>query len=188
MQPYGGRGTYGRDQQMSARFLDGKIRQIRGMVVVVPALFLLVAAFVLQVVLGRLVQSQREQIGTLKAFGYPPGRLGRGTISRSRCWRSRPARSSAWSAVAPRKRAGASSTCSFFRLPLAPTSVDWAAIGGALAVVTFAAAGGALSAVRQVMRLQPVEAMRPPAPRPIMRARAIARPPRRFFAASLPLD
>ncbi|HEY7955748.1 MAG TPA: ABC transporter permease [Polyangia bacterium] len=170
---YGGRGTYGRDQQMSARFLDGKIKQIQGMVVVVPALFLLVAAFVLQVVLGRLVQSQREQIGTLKAFGYPPGRLARHYLSL------------ALLALSPGALLGlvggsllgnalVKLYLTFFRLPLAPTSVDWVAIGGALAVVTVAAAAGALSAVRQVLRLQPVEAMRPPAPR-VYRTRRRAR-------------
>ena len=40
-----------------------------------PAIFLGVAAFLLHVVLMRLIGTQREQIGVLKAFGYPDYRL-----------------------------------------------------------------------------------------------------------------
>ncbi len=38
--------------------------------VVVPPIFLGVAAFLLYIVITRLVQAEREQIGLIKAFGY----------------------------------------------------------------------------------------------------------------------
>lgn len=67
---YGGGGAFGRDYQSSYRFLENELIQLRGMAVLPPAIFLAVTAFLLQVVLSRLVATQREQIATLRAFGY----------------------------------------------------------------------------------------------------------------------
>ena len=69
-EPYGSLGAYGRDQQVSSRFVDEEIKQLRGMALISPMIFLGVAAFLLNVVLSRLINTQREQIASLKAFGY----------------------------------------------------------------------------------------------------------------------
>ncbi|MGZ8999359.1 MAG: FtsX-like permease family protein, partial [Allosphingosinicella sp.] len=69
--PYGGSGAYSRDQQISDRFVSNEIDQLRTMVQVLPPIFLAVAAFLLNIVLSRLVDTEREVIGLLKAFGYP---------------------------------------------------------------------------------------------------------------------
>jgi len=68
--PYGGAGAYGRDQQISDRFVSSEIDQLRTMVEVLPPIFLGVAAFLLNIVLARLVDTEREVIGLLKAFGF----------------------------------------------------------------------------------------------------------------------
>lgn len=68
--PYGGRGAHGRDLQMSHRFLDEELGQLQVMTRLFTAVFLVVAAFLLNIVIGRLVATQREQIAVLKAFGY----------------------------------------------------------------------------------------------------------------------
>jgi putative ABC transport system permease protein len=68
--PYGGIGAYGRDQQISDRFVSNEIDQLRTMVEVLPPIFLAVAAFLLNIVLGRLVDTEREVIGLMKAFGF----------------------------------------------------------------------------------------------------------------------
>ncbi len=68
--PYGGVGAHGRALQMSHRFLDEELNQLRVMAQLFSAIFLAVSAFLLNVVLGRLIQTQREQIAVLKAFGY----------------------------------------------------------------------------------------------------------------------
>lgn len=88
LEPWGGLGAYGRGEQTSNRFLDDEIEQQRVMATTVPAIFLGVAAFLLNVVLGRLVAAQREQIATLKALGYPTGRSSSTTSrsSPSSCW------------------------------------------------------------------------------------------------------
>src|SRR5690606_35642673 len=67
--PYGGLGATGRSEQVSHRYVTDELTQLRAMASVPPAIFLLVAAFVLNVVINRIVATQREQIAALKAFG-----------------------------------------------------------------------------------------------------------------------
>ena len=69
LEPYGGIDAYGRDRQVSHRFLSEEIKQLRSTAIAVPSIFLGVAAFLLSVVLSRLIATQRQQIGTLKALG-----------------------------------------------------------------------------------------------------------------------
>lgn len=70
LERYGGGGSFGRDHQPSYRFLENELIQLRGMALLPPAIFLAVTTFLLQLVLSRLVATQREQIATLRAFGY----------------------------------------------------------------------------------------------------------------------
>ncbi len=70
LEPYGGQGAYLREDQLSHRFLSEEFRQLRQMSIMFPMMFLGVAAFLLNVVISRLIQMQREQIAALKAFGY----------------------------------------------------------------------------------------------------------------------
>ena len=71
LEPYGGRNAYGRHDHVSHRFISDEIAQNRHFGVMLPMLFLGVAAFLLNVLLSRLIATQRDQIGMLKAFGYP---------------------------------------------------------------------------------------------------------------------
>jgi len=75
LKPYGGLGAYGRKDQISHRFLSEEFRQLRMMATLFPAIFLGVAGFLLHVVVGRLMATQRAQMATLKAFGYTTGAL-----------------------------------------------------------------------------------------------------------------
>lgn len=68
--PYGGSDVHGRDVQSSHQMLDNEIKEQRAIGTVLPAIFLGVAAFLLNVVVSRLVNTQREQIAALKALGY----------------------------------------------------------------------------------------------------------------------
>lgn len=77
LEPYGGLGAYGRRDQPSHRFLENEMQELRGMGAVAPLIFLVVAALLLNVVMSRLVSTQREQIATLKAFGYTRLEIGR---------------------------------------------------------------------------------------------------------------
>jgi putative ABC transport system permease protein len=67
---YGGVDTIGRKDQFSNRFLSEELKQQRTIATIFPVIFFGVAAFLLNVVISRLVRLQREEIATLKAFGY----------------------------------------------------------------------------------------------------------------------
>lgn len=70
LRPYGGLGSHGRKDQISHRYLTEEFKQLKMMATMFPVIFLSVAAFLLNVVVGRLMATQRSQIATLKAFGY----------------------------------------------------------------------------------------------------------------------
>ncbi|MDF1774506.1 MAG: ABC transporter permease [Rhizobiaceae bacterium] len=70
LKPYGGSGAYDRKDQVSHAFLDSELDQLRAMSSVIPPIFLLVAAFLVNMILSRLITLDREQIGLLKALGY----------------------------------------------------------------------------------------------------------------------
>jgi putative ABC transport system permease protein len=74
--PYGGQGAYGRDHQLSNNSLRGELAQLEMLTSVMPLIFLGVAAFLINVVLSRLVQLQRVQIAVLRANGYTRSTVG----------------------------------------------------------------------------------------------------------------
>lgn len=67
---YGGFGAYGREDQISHRFLSEEFRQLERSAEIFPSIFISVAAFLLNVVISRIISTQRDQIAVLKAFGY----------------------------------------------------------------------------------------------------------------------
>jgi len=67
---YGGIGAIARKDQLSHRFLAEELKQQKTIATVFPVIFFGVAAFLLNVVISRLISLEREQIAVLKAFGY----------------------------------------------------------------------------------------------------------------------
>jgi putative ABC transport system permease protein len=67
---YGGVGAIPRAEQLSHWSVDNELLQLQTMGLAMPVVFLLVAAFLLNVVLTRLVAVQRSEIAALKALGY----------------------------------------------------------------------------------------------------------------------
>jgi putative ABC transport system permease protein len=76
LERFGGAHAHGRDLQMSDAMLSSEITQQRVMGTVLPGIFLAVAAFLLNVVLGRQIATQREQVAALKALGYDNTSIG----------------------------------------------------------------------------------------------------------------
>ncbi|NYS25119.1 FtsX-like permease family protein [Rhodobacteraceae bacterium 2376] len=72
---YGGTGAYGRDRHPSHAFLDGELQQLGALATYMPPIFLLVAAFLVNMVLTRLIALERTQIGLMKAVGYTTGEI-----------------------------------------------------------------------------------------------------------------
>ncbi|MEX1183192.1 MAG: ABC transporter permease [Gemmatimonadota bacterium] len=163
LEPFGGLGAYGRDNHPSHQTVIGELDQNRVTGTVIPAIFLGVAAFLLNIVLGRLVGTQRDQIAVMKAFGYSNADVG-----------SHYLRFAAFSVV-PGGLAGTALGVwfggaltrlygQFFRFPALSYTVDWTLVAIALGVSIAAAALGALGAVHRAVGLAPAEAMRPEAP------------------------
>jgi putative ABC transport system permease protein len=67
---YGGYGAYARTDQISHRLLNEEFNMLRNMSKIFPTIFICVAAFLLNVVMSRTINTQREQLAALKAFGY----------------------------------------------------------------------------------------------------------------------
>ncbi|MDX1542065.1 MAG: ABC transporter permease, partial [Geminicoccaceae bacterium] len=76
LERYGSRGAYGREDQLSHNFLANELDQIRSLAATIPPIFLAVAAFLLNITLERLIATERELIGLLKALGYGPLAIG----------------------------------------------------------------------------------------------------------------
>jgi putative ABC transport system permease protein len=161
--PYGAAGAYGRSDQLSHKFISDELSQLTAMAEVAPAIFLAVAAFLLNVAIARLVRTQREQIAMLKAFGYTHREVG-------------------WhyfklvglivvlgvalgTAVGAWMGSGLTALyANFFRFPAFDYHFAPRVALLALAVCGGAAGLGTLTAVRAAVRLPPAEAMRPEPP------------------------
>jgi len=160
---YGGLGAYDREDQVSHRFLSDEIQQQKVMAIAIPLIFLSVAAFLLNVVLSRLVLMQRPQIATLKAVGY--SNL---AISLHYFWLvSAIAALGLCAGIALGAWMGRYLTVmytDFYHFPVMEYRVPPALLALALAVAFGAALLGVFGSLRRVFALSPAEGMRPPAP------------------------
>ena len=161
--PYGALGAYDRALQPSHRFLSDEITQARSFAVVIPVIFLGVSAFLLNLVLVRLVATQREQIGMLKAFGFTareltshylqiaagPVLLGLGLGIGFGLWLA--GRLALLYAV-------------YYRIPDASFALSLPVLVAATGFTLGCAIVGAVGSVRRVIRLPAAEAMRPESP------------------------
>ncbi|MBI3157938.1 MAG: FtsX-like permease family protein [Burkholderiales bacterium] len=161
--PYGASLAHGRDDQISHTMLGNEIAEQRVLGTVMPAIFLGVAAFLLNVVVSRLVATQREQIAALKALGYANRAIARHYLQLVGLIVAL----GLAIGVALGKWLGLMLLglyAEFFRFPrfdhvLEPSLV---LVAGGLSVLT--ALAGTLGAIAATVRLAPAEAMRPPAP------------------------
>jgi putative ABC transport system permease protein len=74
--PFAGVGAYARDDQISHAFIESEMQQLRSMARVIPPVFLVVSAILIHAILSRLIATERQQIGLLKAFGYTRAEIG----------------------------------------------------------------------------------------------------------------
>ncbi len=172
--PYGAAGAYGRADQVSNFFLVEELAQLETMTRVMTPIFLGVSVFLLNIVITRLVQTEREQIGLMKAFGYSNMEVGghylkfTGVIAVGGALLG-------WGGGLYLGRLISGIYQIYFHFPFLLYVPQIRALGLALAVSLVAAALGAFVAVRSAIRLAPAEAMRPPAPPRYRRAGAALR-------------
>ncbi len=160
---YGGLGAFARAIQISHWFVSNEIKQLKAMIYVIPTIFLAVSAFLLNVVLTRIVALEREQIGTLKAIGYSNAAVAAHYLKLALLIAAlglvMGTGAGIWLG-----RGMAAMYADFFRFPFLQyvLTPDIIALSAVVSVV--AAAAGAVRAIGVVMRLKPAEAMRPEAP------------------------
>ncbi len=160
---YGALGAYARDRQVSDYFLTQDLAGLSSMATVAPLIFLAVAAFLLNVVLSRLVELDRPQIATLKAVGYRNREVGLHYLQTALAIIVL----GTASGLLIGSQLGKVFTAvylEFYRMPslafhmtqeLALNSVGASFVAGLI---------GSVLAVRRVVQLPPAEAMRPAAP------------------------
>lgn len=160
---FGGLGAIPRERQVSAWFVANEMREMQTMGSILPVVFLSVAAFLLNVVLSRIISVQRTQIATLKAVGYSNRdvalhytklgaviSLAGGVIGVA---------VGAWLG-----RGLTAMYSQYFRFPTFEYFLSPRIGIAALAVSLAAAVLGAIGAVRRAVKLPPAEAMRPEPP------------------------
>lgn len=163
LEPYGSVGAVARRDQVSHRFLEDELNQQKVMSVTIPFIFFGVAAFLLNIALGRLVLAQREHIATLKALGFPTLPI---VLHYLKLVAVVVALGSVLGVAAGVLfgRAMILSYHDFFRFPSLDFELTaWSVVAGA-AISLSAASLGVLTALRSVVALKPAVAMRPAAP------------------------
>jgi putative ABC transport system permease protein len=168
-EPYGAPGAFGRSEQISDTFVSSEIDQLRTMGTVLPPIFLLVAAFLVNVVITRLIATQRADIGLMKAFGYRNrdivahymklvgviGAVGLGIGAALGTWLG---------------QLTAGMYTEYFQFPFLVFEADPRVYLSSLGITALAVGGGALLAVRNAASLNPATAMSPPPPPDYSRA------------------
>jgi putative ABC transport system permease protein len=160
---YGGIGAVGRDKQPSNYILEGEMSQLEIWATMAPAIFLGVAAFLLNVVLSRLILLQRSQIATLKAVGYSNRAVGFHYLKLV-CAIVLVGAVVGTALGAYLGRELTDLYTQFFRFPDLTYRLDVRVAFIGIGVSLGAALVGAFVAVRRVVSLPPAEAMRPPPP------------------------
>jgi putative ABC transport system permease protein len=160
---YGGLGAYNRGDQVSNHFLASEIAELQVTGTFIPAIFLVVTAFLIHLVLSRMVATQRQEIAVLKAFGYRNSTIGFHYLKL------------AFVVILGGVALGigvgwyfglkmTELYMEFFRFPVLRYQLGPTIIFTAVLISLGSAAIGALAAVRRAVRLPPAEAMRPEQP------------------------
>jgi putative ABC transport system permease protein len=163
LEPFGMTGLYEAADQMSYTMVDAEVTNVKAMSGTMPLLFSGIAAIVLFMMLKRIIEQERTQIGTLKTFGYTNREIllhyilyglftgliggivgvGLGNLSVEYIIRL---------------------YTEFFTLPdISNTIPPQLALQG-IAIATISGIIGAYFGARPAVKLNPAEAMRPPSP------------------------
>lgn len=163
LETYGGNGAYGRDDQTSHFFVTENQQRMAALATVLPAIFLGVAAFLINVLMGRIVHTQRQQVAVLKALGYGNREIAlhyalfAGLIALAGALAG--IALGAWAAGGL-----AGLYAEYFRFPEWSFRLQPRILALGVAIAVGAALLGAWRAVKRAVSEPPAEAMRPPVP------------------------
>lgn len=163
LEPYGNLASYPRKQQLSHAALQAELDGLKATSRSLPLIFFGMAAAIQCVMLGRMIKSQRQQIGILKALGY----ANRDVMAYYTCY--------AVAAAAAGALAGSiagimlsevisRTYARFFNLPAAIGSINYEAAAGGLVISLLVSLTAGLFASRQAASISPAESMRPAPP------------------------
>ncbi|MDF1811027.1 MAG: ABC transporter permease [Verrucomicrobiales bacterium] len=160
---YGSLGANDRDRQLSHRFISDELAQLKAMTLIPPSIFLGVAAFLLNVVLRRILSMQRTQIASLKAFGYSSLEVG---IHYGKMMGLVILGGAVFGCLVGSKMGQGLTNLyvEFYRFPGTVFQVDWMAYVTGVSLSFIAGFVGVFGAVSQAVKIQPAEAMRPEPP------------------------
>ena len=163
LEPYGGRGAIPRALQLSHWTVENELSQLQTFGFLLPLIFLLVAAFILNVALTRALALQRPQIAALKALGYDNREIGWHYLK----WALAIGAGGILIGIAGGASLGTMLIGLYnvyFRFPELAFSVPLRVLVIASTLTFSAAAAGAFGSVRRAVRVPPAEAMRPEVP------------------------
>lgn len=163
LKPYGSLGAYNRDRQISNMFVEDEISQQKISSIFIPAIFLAIASFIVNIIVSRLVSRHRMQIAALKALGY--------TRSEISIHYLKLVFYMALTGTIPGILLGAllgrwmsALYESYFRFPSLHFSISKSAAFIGLIAGILPGLAGAASSIRNVFAMAPAEAMRPVSP------------------------
>ena len=160
---YGGLGAYDRSDQTSNHFLANEIAELQVTGTFIPGIFLAVTAFLIHLVLSRMVATQRQEIAVLKAFGYGNYSIGFHYLKLAFVVIS----GGLLLGIVGGWYFGLKITdlyMEFFRFPVLRYQAGPAVIISAVLISLGAASIGGIMAVKRAVSLPPAEAMRPEPP------------------------
>jgi len=178
--PYGGTGAYPLADQTSNLIVSEEIGGLEAASTGVPPIFLGVAAFLLYIVINRMVQSEREEIGLMKAFGYTNAEVGWHYFKLVMAIAVGGALAGCLMGIAG-GRALIQVYVTYFKFPFLVFGLDPASFVIGVSVSIFSASVGGLLVLRSVFALTPASAMRAPAPADYSRTGAIGHALNRFL-------
>lgn len=161
--PWGGTGAHDRETQVSHSFIQAELDQLRSMSAVLPPIFFGIAAFLVNMVLGRIVALERAEIGLLKALGYRDSEIALHYLMLA-VLVAAIGIGIGWGAGAWLSTGMSRLYARFFDFPwlVQPHDLDVYALAGLIGLIS--AGVGALRAAWVAARLAPAVAMAPPAP------------------------
>lgn len=163
LEPWGGGKAYPRARQLSHFVLDGELMQLERMAQTIPVLFFAVAAFLLHVVLSRIVQIERPEIAALRALGY-------GSVRVAAHYLQLALLIAFVGSVLGLLLGGWLGKLfmgvygEYFQFPDLRLRLEQSLVGVAIGASLLAATLGTLSTLVSIASLRPAEAMRPPVP------------------------
>lgn len=163
LEPYGVFTTVPLSEQPSNRFLSNEIQGLEAFGFINPAIFLSVAALVLNVLMTRLTEQQRVVVGTLKALGYLDRQVFAHFLKFGLCIGLL---SGALGTALGYWLSGAMTAMyrTFFEFPTLDTRFYLNTFVQGMVISLVCALLGSVHGARAVLKLEPAEAMRPKPP------------------------